>query len=145
MNIMSAVNTCYLLKIIQVERKRSGFNLKNSSGFTTIELLITVLILSVGIVAYAGFYGNIVGMNSASKRESIAVSWAQEKLEELKNESLDEALDSGHDGSDLMDGYYNRAWSVTNGGEGNLTTFQVTVSWQDVPPGSVTLSTLLSQ
>ena len=116
----------------------------NENGFALIDVLIAVVLLAMGILAYSKFSGNMISQNDHSKRVSIAMLRAQEKLEALKNQSTNAALATGS-GSDTVDTSFTRAWTITNGGSGNLSTVSVTVSWTEESAQSVTVSTQISQ
>ena len=54
-------------------------------GFTLIEIMITLVILSIGLVALAGLQISAIKGNAFSKRMTSAVSIANQKLEQLKD------------------------------------------------------------
>jgi len=62
--------------------------LKNEDGFTIIEVLMAVIILSLGMMAYGVTSGSIMTRNTHSTKESIAITLAQDSIEELKSKSL---------------------------------------------------------
>ena len=111
-----------------------------TAGFTIIEVLgaFAILSLAIGGLVYMGLLttqGNV-----RSQSEAGAVSWAADKIEELKG--LD--FDSGSlvTGSDPTNGIYSRSWTV--GTQYTLLgvpakDLSVTVTWTG--NGSVTLST----
>jgi len=59
--------------------------MQGKRGFTILEVLITVVILSVAILALSSLQTKAVGTNYTSHRMTIATTLAQEKLEELQN------------------------------------------------------------
>jgi prepilin-type N-terminal cleavage/methylation domain-containing protein len=87
-------------------------------GFGLIEVLITMLVLGVALLALAGFQATVMQEGSHAKARSVALSWAQEKLEELR--SLEQiSLDNngeftGEDGIPALGSNpaYNRTWKV---------------------------------
>ena len=54
-------------------------------GFTLIEIMITLVILSVGLTALAGLQVSAIKGNTFSKRMTAAVSIANQKLEQIKD------------------------------------------------------------
>ncbi len=120
-------------------------NCSSEGGFTLIELLIAVVLIVVGLLAYGVFTGNLVVQNTKSERKSQAATYAQEKLEDLKNQALSTFLVTGT-GTDTLDGIYTRSWVIT-GGAGNPTSTRVTVSWVNNAGSNMTISfkTIISQ
>ena len=116
----------------------------DEKGFALIDVIIAVVIISVGIIAYGKFSGNMIEKNDHSKRATTATLRAQEKLEDLKNQSTNAALATGN-GSDTPDTGFARTWTITNGGAGNLATVTATVRWTEDTAYSVVLSSQISQ
>lgn len=117
--------------------------IKNNSGFTLVEVLIAAVLIVIGLVGMAVLSGEVVQRDSRSEKSSIATTLAQEKVEDLKNQALNAALENTDSGNDTVDTIYTRTWTITNGGEGNLTQVAVTVTWPTNE--SVSLSTLIRQ
>lgn len=59
--------------------------IRREKGFTIIEVLVTTIILTVGLMALASVQTGAVGTNYNSQRMTIATILAQDKIEELKN------------------------------------------------------------
>ncbi len=142
--------------------------LKNESGFTLVELLIAALIVSVGMVAYAMTSGNIIKQNAQSKKKSVAVTLAQDRMESIRNTALTisltgadtlasptesggvwtanasgEVVDAKGD-TGTADAIYTRIWTIAE--DATLTAFYtvaVTVTWDGSK--TVVLDTLVSQ
>ena len=55
------------------------------TGFSMIESLIALVIMSFGLIALVTFQVNLVGYGGLVKAKSVAVVMAQEKIEELRN------------------------------------------------------------
>ncbi len=129
---------------INTTPQRPGASHLNENGFTLIEILIATVLLSIGFIGYMFTIGSTVDRNDVNKKTLIAISLAEEKVEELKTNAIDTPLATGTT-YDTVDGIYTRTWVVTNGGAGNLTEIFVTVAWPDQVPQQVQLRTLLSQ
>ena len=54
-------------------------------GFTLIEIMITLVIMSIGLMALAGLQVSAIRGNAFSKRLTTAISIAQSRLEQVKN------------------------------------------------------------
>ena len=143
-------------------------HLKNNSGFTLVEVLIAALIITAGLVGYVMTSGNVVGQNTKSKKQSVAATLAQDKVESIRNTALTVSL-SGADGLDSptesggtwtansggeivddsgatgqTDSIYTRTWTITEHATlTNFYTLAATVTWDGTQ--TVTLDTLISQ
>jgi type IV pilus assembly protein PilV len=120
-------------------------SLRGRKGFTLIEVLITLVILAVSLLAIAGITVTAVVNNSFGAHMTEAVTYAQDLLEELRAirwENIPEGTSSDQPaGSTGV--LYARTWTtVTNG---NTKTITVTVNWSDKTNRSVTLRSLITQ
>lgn len=112
------------------------------SGFTLLEILITTVILSAGIVAIAWAFST--GMFAATDIENtdLAINIAQAKMEDVKNTPFGSLADSGPT-PDPNFTNFNVAVNVAE--NTNPMQVDVTVTWQvknqDV---SITLTTLVA-
>ena len=61
---------------------------KQQSGFSLIEVLMAVAIVATGMLAYGSLSGSIMTANTKSTKKSIAITLAQDKIEELRNLTL---------------------------------------------------------
>lgn len=121
-------------------------NRSSESGFTLIELLIAVILIVFGLLSYGVFTGNLVVQNTKGERKTQAATYAQEKLEDLRNQARNTALATGT-GTDNLDGIYTRNWVIT-GSSGNPTSIRVTVLWANNTGSgnsSISYKTLVSQ
>ena len=57
----------------------------NNSGFTLIEVLVAMVILSVGLLGTAALITGIISSNKLSNRISTATTCAQDKMEVIGN------------------------------------------------------------
>jgi prepilin-type N-terminal cleavage/methylation domain-containing protein len=107
-----------------------------SSGFTLLEVLIAIGILSIGLLGMATLTGSIIGYNRMAREITEATTLAQAKMEELKNEAwgniqteTEVNLDAA--GNDDPRGIYERVTEVEQqGSEQNpYKIVDVTVNW----------------
>ncbi|HOO90586.1 MAG TPA: prepilin-type N-terminal cleavage/methylation domain-containing protein, partial [Syntrophales bacterium] len=99
--------------------------LPGDGGFTIIEVLIAIFILTIGLLAIASMQVSAIHGNKTGNDISHAIFLAQDKLEELKSSADITGLATS--GSD-QDGIYTRNWQIGPSGT-NSRTVTVTVSW----------------
>lgn len=69
-----------------------GVRMYNSSthqGFTLVEVMISVVIVSVGVLALQTFYGSIIRSQQLSQERLVAVHMAEQVIEGWQNSSTD--------------------------------------------------------
>jgi type IV pilus assembly protein PilV len=125
----------------------------NQRGFSLLEILIGIAILSIGILAVAGLQITSIRGNSFSDNMMQASILGQDRLEELKALSLlqnPEALRPGtfDDGAITIRGTnFSRVYTVTAHPSPDLPesrVIRVTVGWRDTSDHSVSFSTVKS-
>jgi type IV pilus assembly protein PilV len=126
------------------------FNTSNNNGFTLIEVLVAMVILSVGLLGTAALITGIISSNKLSNRISTATTCAQDKMEEIRR--------LGYSGMPTSDTTTTEPYnSITNYSLYKRVTFTdvvnpavgmktvtVTVSW-DSDNSSIELKTILAQ
>ncbi len=116
---------------------------RTERGFSLIEVLISLTILSVGLLAVARMQITSIKGNFSSGNVTNATVLAQSKLEELKRVSYtDSNLMSGQHGEGTISGsifsmFYDVA-DITS----TMKAITVTVRWTDVGDHSISLSTI---
>jgi len=112
---------------------------RKNSGFTIIELLIAMAILSVTLLGIGSMVYSVMGSTSLSKGMATATTLMQDKMETLKN-AVVTSLTAGNDTVQLGNVQYLRQWTVSP--SANTRTITVTVNWDDRGPHTVTTTTL---
>jgi type IV pilus assembly protein PilV len=121
-------------------------------GFTLLELLLTLMILTIGLLGTAGLTTGIIRGNSFSKNITSATAVAQTQLEAIQRAGYTGAVINDVSGpfksSDTasMSGItFSRATAITTAS--NMKTITVTVSWSEANnvSRSVILETTLAQ
>ena len=122
------------------------------SGFTLIEVLIAIVVLSVALLGLASIA--VVALNSThySKMRTTAIALAQDKMEDLKRIGITTPLSSDNNGTeealdasgDVGEGFFTRSVTIT-GGDGQLTTISVNVAWRDFAQHAIVQTTIISQ
>jgi type IV pilus assembly protein PilV len=119
----------------------------NKKGFTLLEVLIGLVILSIGLLAIAGMQVTSVRGNYFSNNLTQASYVAQDRLEILDNSPIDSNLfDAGphNDGPVTISGIvFNRTYTVDI--IGDLRTITYTVVWNEGVNRNISFSTIRSQ
>jgi type IV pilus assembly protein PilV len=138
--------------------ERMGFNgrfqmrrIKDTRGFTLLEVMITLVILAIGLLGLAGLQIMAIKGNSFGQQMTVASTLAQNQLEALRESAG--SLSNGNDLVTAQNGIrYTRTWTVAaNQPLANMDTVNITVSWAG-PTGSgseatrtITIRTIISQ
>ncbi len=100
-----------------------------SEGFTLVEVLVAIVVLSVALLALAGLQIISIRGNSFGNHMTEAVTLAKDVMEEMKNtqwEQIQGSTDDPRGGSGIV---YHRVCSVTASDE--IKTVTVRVTWDE--------------
>lgn len=99
---------------------------KNQRGFSLLEVVIAMSILSIGLLGVIGFFETGFKALRTGNRQGLAARLAQEKMEELR--STDPTLFS--DGEDAPEGMARR-WTIERSArDPRIWILQVQVVWE---------------
>lgn len=116
-----------------------------SKGFTLIEILISLVILSISLLALAGLMVTTTRNTSFGGHMTEAATFAQDQLEQFRAMRWEDIPVVA--GSDVRTGStginYTRNWNAVQ--TGSLKTITVTINWTDQTTHSVTLLSVVSQ
>jgi prepilin-type N-terminal cleavage/methylation domain-containing protein len=126
---------------------RSKPSVSFEEGFTLLEIMIALVILSIALVALAGLQVSAIKGNAFSKRMTTAVSIGNEKMEQLKNSSYANILSESPIQVTQSNMNFTRQVTVTNNNPlPNMKTVNVMVTWSDSSKSySVPITTIISQ
>lgn len=123
-------------------------------GFTLIEALIALVILSLGLFGLMQIQTRVMAGSGDSRTQTAAVNLAQEKLEELRASDY-AAIAGGEDRIPAAAGGttdFTRTWTVTPKTDPPYRVVSVTTAWtrphrdtRDAGFASVTLTTYIAQ
>ena len=102
--------------------------IKDKRGFTLLEVMISVIILSVALLALAGLQIISIRGNAFGGTMTEAVTLARDKIEDLKRDDWSNVL-PGSDIPVVRGINYTRNWAVQTVGQTKEVT--VTVSWDN--------------
>lgn len=108
-------------------------------GFTLIEMVISLCILSVVLLGASSMVFSVIRATAQSQEMTTATTLLQEKMENLKKINIS-SLTSGSDSASQGNITYLRQWAVSTGG--NLKTITVTVNWTNRGFHDVSVTTL---
>jgi type IV pilus assembly protein PilV len=116
---------------------------QQQNGFTIIEVIISMSLLTIALLALCSMSIMVIKSNSFSQMSTKAAGMATDKIEGLKNFSYDNILS----GTDTQETIFTRSWTVTNDTPvTNTKTIAVTVTWPWLGINrSVTLNTIISR
>jgi len=125
-----------------------GEGLSNQdNGFSLLEVLIAITILSFALLSLAAMATTVIRGNSYSHKVSTATTLTQDKIEAIKNVNYSSiASQAGTEGYGTITRYPNfsrQVTVVTNSPVSNATTITVTVSWTDTKTHFVTANTII--
>jgi type IV pilus modification protein PilV len=119
--------------------------LKKAKGFTLIEVLVALVILSISLLALAGFMVTTTKNNASGAHMTEATTFAQDKLEELKMSPWENIV-SGSDQRKGSTGInYSRNWTVGENETGDLRTISLTINWSDRYNHSIRFFSVIAQ
>ena len=119
--------------------------LMNSKGFTLIEMLVAMIILSIALLALAGLMVTTTRNNSFGGHITEAATLAQDKLEEFRAIAWN-GIVSGNDQKQTSSGVsYQRTWNVATSADGNLKTVTLTINWSDRNDHSIRLLSVINR
>jgi prepilin-type N-terminal cleavage/methylation domain-containing protein len=117
---------------------------KRQDGFTLIEILVSISLLTIALLGLCGATVMAMKGNSLSQMSTKATVMAKDKVEGLKNLNYSQVMS----GSDTLEAnYYTRQWTVTNNiPVTDAKTIAVTVSWTwQGLAHNVTLNTIITR
>jgi type IV pilus assembly protein PilV len=120
-----------------------------SSGFSLIEVLVSLVILSISLLALAGLMTTTTRNNAFGGHLTEAATFAQDKLEEFRVTAWLNIVD-GSDPNPIPGSTglnYNRDWTVIGPAPPNDTqkTVTVTIRWNDRVDHSISFLTVITR
>jgi prepilin-type N-terminal cleavage/methylation domain-containing protein len=125
--------------------------LMKSDGFSLIEVLIALVILSISLLALAGLMSTTSQNTSFGGHLTEAATFAQDQLEHLRVTSWAPGgdMDNGPHQNQVTSPYsgitYTRNWNVAQNVAGTIKTITITTSWTDREFRSFILVSAISQ
>src|SRR5215468_514937 len=102
-----------------------------NAGFTLVESMLTLAIMSMSLLALAGLQITALRGNTLARRMTTAVSVAEQRIEQLKNTSYANIQAEAATQVTASNLHFTRQVTVTNGPLPNTKSVSVLVSWQE--------------
>jgi len=104
---------------------------RGSRGFTLIEVVVAIVLLTFGVLASASLTAALMRSNRGVTNRTRATETLRLKVEDLQSQSYFQTA-SGNDAATIGGITFNRSWTVTaNSPAANLKTVTLTVTWGD--------------
>ena len=114
-------------------------------GFSLIEMLISLVILSVSLLAIASLMAVTTRNNASGAQMTEAINLAQDKIEELSVTPYGNLLPGNDQKKESTGINYSRNWTVLPNATGNLRAVTVTVNWNNRENHSINLLSTICQ
>ena len=118
------------------------FSLK-SDGFTLIEILVAIVILSVSLLALAALMATTTQNTSFGGHITEAATFAQDQFEQLRVTQWANIITGNNTTTGSTGIVYTRNWNVVT--SGNVRTITITISWNDRINHSISLISAIAQ
>ncbi len=102
---------------------------RGRNGFTLIELIVAVTVLTVGLLALVGANALVTQMLSSGDRAATAMFFAQERLETMRGADCDDLTA----GSETRGTVYELSWETATAFAGNAQRVQLLVQYPAGP------------
>ena len=115
---------------------------KKSKGFSLIEVLVALVILSISLLALAGLMVQSTKNSSWGSHLTEAATLAQDILERFRGVRPQTDIPEGTNSDQVTAASgirYTRTWTVTTNGDSTLRNITITVTWTDSIPHSITI------
>ena len=107
--------------------------LRNRDGVSLIEILITIVVISITTLIIMAFSRNTLLMNRDSRAKDAATLTAEQKISELASVTWNTLPQSGNDAATVDGIAFARNWTIAQ--SGYIVVAKVTVSW-NTPKGT---------
>ena len=102
--------------------------LKSQAGVSIVEIMITIVIISVTTILILRFSRNSVMMNTDARATDSAYFAAEQKISDLRSEVFSSTPATGSDALTLDNMYFTRSWIVEK--SGYILLAKIVVNWE---------------
>lgn len=112
--------------------------MRNSRGFSLVEVLVAASILALILLAIAGLFSTAYSNVGDEGRRTKAVALAKQKMEQLRDSVFPPTMIGS---PETVDSIYTRSWTVAvTGPSAQVARIDVTVAWPDANRGTKQLT-----
>ena len=105
--------------------------LRESRGFTLIEIVVAIVMLAFGVLASASLTAALMASNRGVTNRTRAVETLRHKVEDLESVIYPQIV-NGNDTATVGGVTFNRSWTVAaNTPAANTKTITLTITWTD--------------
>jgi type IV pilus modification protein PilV len=140
------------MKILPSHQKILSGMSHSERGFTLLEVLVTIVILTIGLLGTAGLTTGVIRGNAYSKNITSATAIAQAQLDAAKSYGYTNVTTTNFPSSattvNMSGNSFTRTTTITNDSPAsNMKTIAVQVAWNESGGTSrtITLSTIMAQ
>jgi len=119
-------------------------NIERNEGFTLIEVMIAIVILTIGLLALASVTVMVIKGNSLNRGITTATTLANQQLETLKNTPFSSIVPDGYTAWSTVTAGYERRWQVTTSGNQKKIDMEVRWFWLGIEK-KVILNTIIAE
>jgi type IV pilus modification protein PilV len=115
---------------------------KKAKGFSLVEVLVALVILSISLLALAGLMVQSTKNSSWGSHMTEAATLAQDRLEALRAVRPQTDIPEGMNNDQVTAAsgiLYTRTWTVTTNAAGTLRTITISITWSDSVPHTLTI------
>ncbi len=122
----------------------------NEKGFSLLEILVAITVLSIGLLGMAGLTTSIIHGNMLSNKVTTATTLGQDRMEHFRRlgysttPAADTTTTEGYNSISNYSSYKRVSFIDVNSPSAGMKTITVTVYWNS-DAGSVELKTILAQ
>lgn len=118
---------------------------KRRSGFTLIEVLIAIVILSVGLLGMASLTGSIILVNKLNSDLTTATTLSQDKMESIRSDAYGSVeSETKTDCTPPFDAFQREVTVANDSPASGMKTVTVKVCWGPSDAHNVELKTIIS-
>jgi type IV pilus assembly protein PilV len=114
-----------------------------SRGFSLVEVLVALCILSIALLALAGLMVTTTRNNSFGSNMTEAATFAQDRIEELKVSPWGDVVSNSDSRTGSTGIVYTRTWTVTDNTNFTQRWVNITVSWNDVASHAISFLSVI--
>ena len=119
--------------------------LNNKVGFTLLEVIIAMVILTVGLIGTAGLLISVIRTNDLSNEMSKANTLAKTTMEVIRQQGYLGAVSAPETSVNFADSTFKRQVDVSSTGTNGAKAVKVTITYASFGPHTVEMNTIIAR